>query len=222
MVNSLTINAQKVVVTETEEKADEMKRKGLLIMLELDEEVVRREWQKKMRELGSIKTRSGAILVDQANMTSISISPVKLISTVQNNVKGTKVWYAIDLGDAYVTSTGDQVKFNEASKFLHDFGVALYIQDINEQIKEAEKVLANVVKEQERMILRGENLKNSINKNKTEKLRLQLKLAENDSTYRIIKIDSLQNVQNQKGSAENVEKMKRAVDIVKNKITKVE
>ena len=52
------INAQKVVVIETEEKADEMKRKGLSIMLELDEEVVRKEWQKKMRELGGMKTVS--------------------------------------------------------------------------------------------------------------------------------------------------------------------
>ncbi len=216
------INAQKVVVIETEEKADEMKRKGLSIMLELDEEVVRKEWQKKMRELGGMKTRSGAILVDQANMPAISISPVKLISTVNINVKGTKVWYAIDLGDAYVTSAGDQAKYNEASKFLHDFGVALYIQDINEQIKEAEKVLSNAVKEQERMMVKGENIKNSITKNRAEKLKWQQKFAENDSIYKIIKIDSLQNLQNQKATSENVDKMKRAVDIVKNKITKVE
>lgn len=214
--------SQKVIVTEQEEKVDEMKRKGLAIMLELDEEVVRKEWLKKLREYGSVKTKSGAILVEQANMPNVSMTPIKIISTVQNNTKGTKVWYAIDLGDAYVTADGDKTKYNEASKVLHDFGVNMYIQDINEQIKEAEKVLAGAVKEQERLITKGESIKSSIGKNRLEKIKLQQKIAETDSTYKTMKVDSLQNVQNQKAATENVDKMKRAVDMVKNKITKVE
>ncbi len=219
---SLGSIAQKVVVSETEERVDEMKRKGLSILLELDEADVKREWQKKLREFGSYKTKGATMLVEQANIPSVSLTPVKVISTVKNGETGTKVWLAIDLGDSYVTADGDKTKFNEASKILHDFGVNLYIQDINEQIREAEKVLGNSVKEQERLMLRGENIKRTVVKNRLEKVRLEQKLHDNDSTYKLIRADSLQNVNNQKASTENVEKMKRAVDLVKSKITKVE
>ncbi|MFN0049168.1 MAG: hypothetical protein ACKVOU_08610 [Cytophagales bacterium] len=214
--------SQKVMVTETEEKADGINRKGVSILLELDESVVRKQWQKKLKELGSLKTRNGVIIIDQGNMPVVSPSPVKIVSTVQNDTKGTKVWYSIELSEnQFVTSTESE-KFASASKFLKDFGVALYIQDINEQIKEAEKVLASLVKDQEKTILRGENLKTAIYKNRDNRLALIEKISHIDSTYKLIQIDSAKNVANQKAIGEDVDKMKRAVDIVKNKITKVE
>lgn len=216
------IQAQKVIVTETEEKIEEMKRKGLSAIIELDEEGLRKNWIKKLKEYGTLKTKGSAIIVEQANLPALSQTPVKIISTVQTTPKGTKIWWAIDLGDAYVTADGDKNKYDAASKILKDFGIAQYIDDINQQIKEAERVLSQSVREQEKLIQKGDNINSSIEKNRNEKIKLIQKIAETDSSYKKLKGDSLQNVLNLKAAAENVDKMKRAVEIVKDKIKQLE
>ena len=128
----------------------------------------------------------------------------------------------MDLGDAYVTSEGDKSKYKEAEKILHDFGVAVYLADINEQIKEAEKVLMSSVRDQERMIAKGESIRGNVIDNRQDKVKWEKKLEDNANQYKQLKIDSTQNVQNQAATAETVEKMKRAVEAVRSKISKVE
>lgn len=214
--------AQKVTVAEGEEKAEDLPRKGLYTLLELDEDVVKREWNRKLKEFGSVRTKSGVYILEQAKILSISETPIKVLSKVDHSMKGTKVWIAVDLGTSFITKDGEPAKYKELEKIVHDFGVNMYIADINEQIKEAEKVLENNVKEQEKQISKGENIKNNIAKNRNYKLSLEKKIVETDSLYRNLKFDSIQNVQNQKASAESVEKMKRAVDLTRAKINKVE
>jgi hypothetical protein len=213
---------QKVTVLEGEEKADNLIRSGFYTILELDETDVKKEWAKRLKDFGSVKTKSGIFIIDEAKIAAFGENPLKIYSKTEQTVKGTKVWMAVDMGTNFVTEANDATKAAEVKKILKDFGINMYIADINEQIKEAEKVLASSVKEQEKQILKGENIKASISKNRNTRISLEKKIVETDSLYKILKADSLQNIQNQKAAAENVEKMKRAVEIVKAKITKVE
>ena len=214
--------AQKVVVSETEETCEDLKRKGISTILEIDVDVVKEAWLKKMKEFGSTKSRSWGYLVEQANVATISHTLVKLYTKVEPTLKGTKIWWSIDLGDAFVGSDNDKAKFNEAVRILHDFGVNQYIQDINIQIKEAEKILSFAVKDQEKMMVKAESIRSSIARNRQEKMKLEQKLAENQLEYRLQVADSAQNIKNQTASTENVEKMKKAVEAVKAKISRVE
>ena len=214
--------AQKVTVLSGEDKLDETNRKGLYAIIELDEDFVKSAWTKKLKEFGSMKSRAGLYTVDQASIGAISPTFIKIISKTEVTTKGIKVFYALDLGDAYVTLDGDKSKYNEAEKILHDFGVAVYLADINEQIKEAEKVLMSSVRDQERMIAKGENIRGNILDNRQEKMKLEKRLVDNANQYKQLKTDSTQNVQNQAATAETVEKMKKAVEAVRSKISKVE
>ncbi|MDX2188485.1 MAG: hypothetical protein SFY32_01365 [Bacteroidota bacterium] len=213
---------QKVTVAESDEIIEDVKRKGLYTVLELDLDDVKQGWTKKMKEWGSFKNKSGTYIVEQGTIASISSTFVKIISKVEATSKGSKVWFAIDLGDAYVTSSGDASKYKEAEKLLHDFGVAMYIADINDQIKEAEKVLASSVKDQEKLINKGEKLRSDILSNRQEKVKLEKKLTDNAIEYKQLQSDSVTNLQNQAAASEVVEKTKKAVEAVRAKVSKVE
>ena len=214
--------SQKVTISESEEQVDGMKKKGLFTILELDEDVVRSAWNKKLKEYGGVRNKSGIYMMDQATMASISSTFVKVISKVEPTMKGTKVWYALDLGDAYVSSNGDHGKFREAERILKDFGVSVYLMDINEQIRQAEKVLMSSVRDQERMISKGDNIRSNIVGNRQEKVKLEKRLADNVVEYKQLQSDSTINIQNQAATTETVEKMKKAVEAVRSKISKVE
>jgi hypothetical protein len=224
LIFSIVLNSfgQKVSVIESEEVTDEIKRKGISTVLEIDVEVVKEAWTKKLKEFGNTKAKSWGYLVEQANIATISASLIKIYSKIEPTSKGTKIWWALDLGDVYLSSSADKSKFDEAVKLLHDFGVNLYIQDINIQIKEVEKVLSFAVKDQEKMMVKAESIRSSIARNRQEKMKLDQRLAENLLEYKLQVTDSIQNVKNQIASTENVDKMKKAVEAVKAKISKVE
>jgi hypothetical protein len=214
--------AQKVSVLEGEEKIDEMKKKGLYTILELDEDLVKSMWSKKLKEYGSLKSKSNTYIVEQASIGAISAGFIKILSKTEVTTKGVKVFYSLDMGDSYITADGDNGKYKEAEKILHDFGVSVYLADINNQIKDAEKVLMMSVRDQEKMISKGESIRSNILDNRQEKTKLEKRLEDNSNQYKQLKVDSTQNVQNQAAAAETVEKMKRAVEVVRNKINKVE
>jgi hypothetical protein len=219
---SYSVMAQKVTVMEGEESINDVKRKGLYTIIELEEDFVKSAWTKRIKEFGSMKTKSGTYIVEQASIGAISPAMIKIASKVDVTTKGIKVFYSLDLGDAYISDDGDKGKFNEAVKILHDFAVTAYLDDINEQVKEAEKILKLSVRDQEKMISKGESIRTSILDNRQEKIKFEKKLEENAFQYKQFKIDSTQNVQNQAAAVETVEKMKRAVEAVRGKISKVE
>lgn len=218
----LACQAQKVEVKELSMTIDNTARVGMSTVLELDLEFVEGLWKKHLKKYGSVKSRNGILYVEQATMPTITLSNVKVISKLEATDKGTTVWYSLDLGNAYVNASGDKTQYQEATKLLHDFGVSAYLADINEQIKEAERILSLSVKDQEKTISKGESLQNSIQKNRQEKTKLEQRLVDNAVEYKQLIADSVQNYQNQKFAAENVEKMKRAVEAVRAKVTKVE
>lgn len=208
--------AQKVVVTSADEKVGQVSKSGFSVLLELDEEFVRRNWQKELKTLGALKTKSGVFVVEQAAMPSISPNPVKVYSTIKEAEKAIKLWYCVELNEMQFD------KSNSTIAFLHDFGVAMYIQDINKQIREAENVLLSEVKQQEKSYLNGTKISSNLAKIKTDRIVLLQKLVENDSSFVQVKRDSVQNGLIQKENNEKIEKLKRAVDMIKSKITKVE
>ncbi|TAF72756.1 MAG: hypothetical protein EAZ53_14970 [Bacteroidetes bacterium] len=213
---------QKVLVNETEEKIDEIRRIGVSTNLELDEDNIKDAWEKKLKEWGSYKYKNKIYTIEKAFLPTVSTVPMRLISKVETTRQGVKVWFTLDDGSQYLSSQATPKPFAEAKKILHDFGFEQYIADINEQIKDAEKVLSNSVREQEKMIDKGQDIRNSIVENRNEKIKFEKKIKEGEQMYLQLKSDSLANIANQAITTENVEKMKRSVEVVRSKISKVE
>jgi hypothetical protein len=214
-------SAQKIKVTESEESIEKIPRKGLSTIIELDDNEVENNWKKQLKTYGKVDNSKGIYTVAVANVPSVSSSPCRITSIVKSSGKGTQVWYAIDLGSAYVTSQGNSGAYKAAEKILNDFAIFCYKDDINSQIKDAEKALSNSVKAQEKEINEGEGLVKDVERNKQDKINLEQKIKENGEQAVQLQKDIAKNKTDQAAAAQNVEKMKKALEVVKAKLTTV-
>ncbi|MFL5727901.1 MAG: hypothetical protein ACJ75J_00320, partial [Cytophagaceae bacterium] len=187
----------------------------------LDDDEVEDEWKKQLKNYGKVEYSKGIYTVPVANVPSISSSPCRITSIVKSSGKGTQVWYSIDLGNSHVTSSGNSSAYKAAEKILNDFAILCYRDDINNQIKDAEKALSNSVKDQEKEVKEGEQLVKDVEKNKQEKINLEQKIKENGEQAVQLQKDITQNKTDQATAAQQVEKMKKALEVVKAKLTTV-
>src|SRR5436190_471375 len=124
---------QKIRVSETEESIEKIPRKGLSIIIELDDNEVEDNWKKQLKTYGKVDNSKGIYTVAVANVPSVSSSPCRVTSIVKSSGKGTQVWYSIDLGTSHVTSQGNASAYKAAEKILNDFAILCYKDDINSQ-----------------------------------------------------------------------------------------
>ncbi|HEY8401510.1 MAG TPA: chromosome segregation ATPase [Cytophagaceae bacterium] len=214
-------NAQKISITEGSETIDKISRTGMFTIIELDDKVVRKAWEKQLKTYGKVESNKDVYTIHVAQLSAVSNKPCRIISKLTSTPKGTKVWWAIDLGDSYVNSSTNNSAYNSAKKILHEFAAQAYRDDINEQIKAAEKALASSVKNQEKEIKEGEDLVKAVEKNKQEKLALENKLVENAKELEQLKKNIEKNKEEQAAAAQDVEKMKKALEVVKQKLNNI-
>lgn len=72
--------------------------------------------------------------------------------------------------------------------------------------------------EQQKLIKESSSITNGIEKNKQQKITLENKLSENDSEHARLESDIKTNEQNQNGAKDDVNKMTKALDVVKDKL----
>ena len=222
MVIAFPSFAQKVVVTEHDETIDNVTRKGMSTIILLEQEITEKSWLKKLKEFGKVASQKNIYTVEMANISGISSTPVNIISTITQSDKGSKVFWSIEMGKAYVSTKDDPAKYSIAEKILHDFAVMVYREDINDQIKDAEKVLSQTVKVQDKKVRLGGDLVNKVERNKQQKLNLEQKLRDNADELIQLQKDIEQNKLDQAASVIEVGKVKNAVEAVKAKLLKVE
>ncbi len=222
MVIAFPTFAQKVMVTEHDETIDNVTRKGMSTIILLEQEITEKSWLKKLKEFGKVESQKNNYTVEIANISGISSTPVRIISTISQSDKGSKVFWSIEMGKAYVSTKDDPAKYTIAEKILHDFAVMVYREDINDQIKDAEKVLSQTVKTQDKKVRIGSDLVNKVERNKQQKLTLEQKLRDNADELLQLQKDIEQNKLDQAASVVEVGKVKNAVEAVKAKLLKVE
>jgi hypothetical protein len=200
---------------ESAEIIERISRDGFYIEIELDKATVEKAWDKKVREYGKYDLLKNYTVVKQANIPSLC-SNGNLYSSVSSTGKGTKVFWAIEDINGYVTSK--QGNYQTAKKILEDFARQLYVEDINHQIAAAELALQQSAKVQEKTMKESEQILKNIDKNKQEKLDLDAAMLKNGEQFKILEQEKLNNIESQKAAAIEVEKMKKALEHVKGKL----
>ena len=219
---SVSVQAQKIKVSESTEEVQQITRTGMSTVIELDAKDVQKAWQKQLKNYGKLDVSNGVITVPVANVSAISSSPCRIVSTVKSNSKGATVWWAIDMGDAHVTASGNNSAYRSAERILHDFAAECYRDDINEQVKDAEKALNASVKNQDKQVREGENLVKDVAKNKQDKANLEQKLKDNAAELEQLQKDIAKNKTDQATAVQETEKMKKAVEVVRAKLNGIE
>lgn len=221
LCTQILLFSQKVTVSEASEKIGDTPRTGMAITLKLSQKMVENGWEKFLKDHGKYDSKKNEYTQVVGEYKELSGTPVRTLSKVLTSKDGSvTVFWAIDMGNEYLSSKSN--KWSAAEKLLHDFGVAMYIQDVNQQVKEAEEAVADASKKQEKKIREGENLVKKVENNKDEKVKLEQKLKDNAQELIDLQKSQDQNKLDQTEAAKDVEKMKKAVEVTKQKLKNIE
>ncbi|HEX8546600.1 MAG TPA: hypothetical protein VF691_06530 [Cytophagaceae bacterium] len=220
MVNFLS-SAQKIKILESSEQIGDVSKSGLYVLIDLDAKHIEKAWERHLKTFGRVENSKGFFSIPAANIRSVSSSNCNVFSNVQSTSRGVKVWWALDLGNSYVTSVSNNRAYKAAEKILYDFAMTVYKTDINEQIEAAEQAFGTSVKNREKQQKHGEHLKKAVEKNKEEKIKLEKALQANKDNLIQLEKDIEKNKEDQKSATSDEENMKKAVELVKEKLKEV-
>jgi hypothetical protein len=194
------------------DKIESISREGSSITIELNDKTIIKEWENELKAYGKLTRITGdGYKVIGAYFPGVAGTCI-IYSKCYANTKGYVVWWAID--------TGSETKANVAplEKKLVDFARQQYIRDINAQIEDAEDAVKSSVKIQQKQIDKGENLQYDISKNGLEKIKLEEALKVNAQELVQLNASVEQNKLDQVKAQEDVDKMQKALELVKAKL----
>lgn len=129
------------------------------------------------------KTKSSKreTIATAAEIKSISTSPVNVYCAYKEESRGNKItsFIAFDLGNAFVSSVTHPAEYQAARQFVYDFSFKLY-RDLNDQkVKNANKDLKKLQKQDDKFKKEKKKLEQSIAKKKDEIRRAELLINKN-------------------------------------------
>jgi hypothetical protein len=226
--------AQRSAVEETEVEINGITRKGQRILIQLDSKLVEKAWSGYLKEKsgGTVKGPSllptakglatkGIYTVEKAKIDTITSNPMRIMSKVEGTQDGTMVWWTLDMGNAYLSQKETKKEWERSEAMLQQFARQVYKQDVTQQISDAEKAVANSQAEAERVVRQAEDIQNKIAKNQQKKLDLEAALVANNQELEQLNREVETNLKQQEAAKLEVENMRRAVEIVKAKMDKI-
>ena len=184
---TITSSAQKVKikVEESSEHIGGNKNPALVVSIyDATPEEVESKWKSLMKDYkGKMSTNDG-VFADNAVISSINGNNTIDVYAKAEKVKDgeTKLTVAFDLGGAFLSSSNNKDKFNEAKKMVNDFAIKTTKEAITGQRKAAEKVLGNLSDQQHDLEKKQEKLNSNIEdyKAKIEDYNKRIKEAQDD------------------------------------------
>jgi hypothetical protein len=203
--------SQKAKVDEKSEKIGGGSHNALVVTIyETDADEILKEWKSKMRDHDAkVSTKDGEMFADNALLKTMGNNTVDIYARVEK-VKDGEVKFIVgfDLGGAFLNSKEHSSQYNEAKKIVQEFADKVTKESIAGQLKEAEKLLAKRVGEQEDLVKKNKDLQDDIVSYKEK-----IKKAEDE----IVKNNS-----EQENKKKEIETQKKVVDAIVTKQKAVE
>lgn len=203
---------QIATVIADEAELDGVRRKGLSVMVELDKKFVDKAYVKLLKEAGRAEvSRTGSITVKPAVLPGIpGTMNATAFGRTDQGQKGTRVFLAVDFGTEMLDATNKA--WGEVKKYLYDFAVQLYRDDLNNQIAEADKAVDAAVRQNEDAQEQANTIKKQMERNANEKQRLVRQLKENEAELYKLKSDSVQNKIVQATTLDEISRLRKLVE----------
>ncbi|WMJ72354.1 hypothetical protein RCC89_04145 [Cytophagaceae bacterium ABcell3] len=214
-------SAQKISIFESTEEIDKITRTGLGVVVDLDKKALSKSWEKYLKNFGKVESSKNVFTVQTAKMPTISSDPCRIVSEVKKSKKGVMVWWTIEAGTFFVTQDNDKSAYKAAEKLLYDFIHEALSEDIQEQVKDAEKALSAAEKDEKKVVKEGDKLVKDVDKNRKEKSKLEKALKDNEKEHEDLLKEIEKNKKDQKKAAAETAKMQQAVEVVKGKLKQV-
>ncbi len=213
--------AQTVDVRSTTTKIGETDRKGYAVCIELDRKSVLNFWQKTLKDTkGKVISEKGNVYrALNAQPSQFFNKPVNLSSKVEQTGNCMVVFLAgMDETEKPLEGSDDE----NVKKFLYEFAIQIYRNDVGDQIGQAEKVVDLSVKAQEKKVSEGKSLQHKLERSYKDRAKLLENLDENRFNTRKLKQDSVRNIAEQEQSLEEIKKVREVLEQKKSKLNQIE
>ncbi|MES2134525.1 MAG: hypothetical protein V4506_19415 [Bacteroidota bacterium] len=127
---------------------------------------VQSSWKSLMKDYKNEKVKSdkNEVFGDNVLIKEFGNNPVDIYATFEENKKDMTVnmHVAFDLGGAYLKSSEQKDKYNEAEKIIKAFAVKMTKEPLQQKVKDAEKVQSKMEDDQKDLEKDNKNLKGDI------------------------------------------------------------
>ncbi len=184
---SLSSFAQKIKINESDERIGGGKNPALVVSIyEATIEEAGSRWKSLMKDNKAKVSMNDEIFADNAVIKEINDNnTIDIYAKFEKvNDHEIKLTVAFNLGGAFLSSSMNKEKFNEAKKIVNDFAIKTTKEAIAGMRKAEEKKLANMQDEQRDLEKKQEKLASNIEdyKQKIEEYKQKIKEAEENTT----------------------------------------
>ena len=175
----------KIKVEESNENIGGNKNPALVVSIyDASSDDVESKWKSLMKDYKGKVSTKGEIFSDNSVISTINGNNTIDIyaKVVKINDGETKLTAAFDLGGAFISSSNNKDKFNEARKLVNDFAIKTTKDAIAGKRKAAEKVLGNLQDDQHGLEKQQSKLNSNVEdyKAKIEDYNKRIKEAQDD------------------------------------------
>ena len=209
-----TLSASAQVFTGMSE-IDKSKKEGVYTFVNTQEKYAKASWKAYLSKFGKvIEGKNGSFSSSDLKISSISDSPLIVVSKVSEENKKVKLFISIATGSDDYIQTG-HAKISEASAWIEDF---IKIVDLEEGIRVEENKLTELLSTQGKNSKQAERLVRELDSNQRQINNLEERLKEAKIEKEKILTNQVQNKLDQKTTESDIATQKTAVDAAKQKI----
>jgi hypothetical protein len=209
-----TISASAQVFTGMSE-IDKSKKEGVYTFLNTQEKYAKVSWKAYLSKFGKvIEGKNGSYSSSDIKISSISDSPLIVVSKVSEENKKVKLFISIATASDEFIQTG-HAKLSEASTWIEDFIKNI---DLEEGVRIEENKLTELISTQAKNTKQAERLLRELDSNQRQINNLEERLKEAKIEKEKILTNQVQNKLDQKSKEDEIAVQKIAVDAAKQKI----
>jgi hypothetical protein len=194
---------------------DKSKKEGVYTFVNTQEKYAKASWKAYLSKFGKvIEGKNGSFSSSDLKISSISDSPLIVVSKVSEENKKVKLFISIATGSDDYIQTG-HAKISEASTWIEDF---IKIVDLEEGVRVEENKLTELLSTQGKNSKQAERLVRELDSNQRQINNLEERLKEAKIEKEKILTNQVQNKLDQKTTESDIATQKMAVDAAKQKI----
>jgi len=219
IVAFVTAFSQRVTTDQQAHKIDGSDAEGYATTLEGKKEDVSVAWNKLIKDFGKSRPGAGYVAISEPALGGTVYKKGFIYTDINDKGENTQVWLGIKEAEWEVNDIGIVKK--DLEKEVYRFGIKYYKDKIQAQIDEAIRALDATNRQSQRLVNQNKDLNIQLGNNEQEKIKLEERIKSNELEHLVL----LQKIENNKLAQDSVtqvgEKIKKVIDMHKERQQKV-
>jgi hypothetical protein len=210
--------AQRVIVEAATEKVKSSQVDGYQSKMDANKKELQDAWLKFAKNIGKSKSSGDVIEINDVVIDGEIYAGKTVYSKIIENERSTTIWMGIREKDWDENYTKVE-PFME--RLVKEFSVRFYQERIMAEIGESEKALRFAERQQSKTLNENNDLKMKLEENEREKLQLERSLNNNQLQNQVIKQKIENNTKTQDSLSVSLEKIKRMIEMQRERMRQI-